>query len=141
MKKLILVLLLIFSTFNAYAYERPADSEIKKITMVGEILAIEKKDGSVLITNLLTPKLDDEKQNETSSTPNANNDSRISDNLDLEGISKPANGQTLVTLTEQGKKYHYSWCHTVKNPIGEVTVTEALRLGYEACKVCSPPSS
>lgn len=135
MKKLILILLLIFSTFNAYAYERPADSEIKKITMVGEILAIEKKDGSVLITNLLTPKLDDEKQNETSSTP-------ISDNLDLEGISKSAGRLVYIVTTDNADKYHYYRdCNTLarSNPsnIIQVTISEAKSRGYEElCKVC-----
>lgn len=47
---------------------------------------------------------------------------------------------TLVWITETGTKYHKRDCRTLKNSktVKPITIEEAVKLGYEACKVCKP---
>ena len=45
-----------------------------------------------------------------------------------------------VVVTPRGKKYHHEWCHTIKGSYRTLTIKQAKRRGYTACKVCSPPS-
>lgn len=47
---------------------------------------------------------------------------------------------TLVWITETGAKYHKRDCRTLKNSttVKSITIEEAVKLGYEACKVCKP---
>lgn len=46
----------------------------------------------------------------------------------------------LVWITEAGTKYHKKECRTLKNSttVKSITLEEAVKLGYEACKVCKP---
>ena len=50
-------------------------------------------------------------------------------------------GNGTYVITETGKKYHYKSCRTVKQVKQYVTIQEAKSMGYEACKVCNPPSN
>ena len=51
-----------------------------------------------------------------------------------------AKGSGNVVITPKGKKYHYSWCRTVRGSYTALTVAQARKRGYKPCKVCSPPS-
>lgn len=44
-------------------------------------------------------------------------------------------GQT-VYITENGKKYHAKKCSLAKTGKKGITLAEAIRLGYDPCKVC-----
>lgn len=46
----------------------------------------------------------------------------------------------LVWITEAGTKYHKKECRTLKNSttVKSIAIEEAIKLGYEACKVCKP---
>ena len=44
-----------------------------------------------------------------------------------------------VCVTEKGKKYHTISCRTIKNSaVTMLAKDEAVKLGYEPCKVCKP---
>lgn len=43
-----------------------------------------------------------------------------------------------VYKTPSGAKYHTANCHTVKNVSDAITVSEAVKLGLQPCKVCKP---
>lgn len=44
-----------------------------------------------------------------------------------------------VCVTANGKKYHTVSCRTIKNSdITMLAKDEAVKLGYEPCKVCKP---
>jgi len=57
----------------------------------------------------------------------------------LEGI--PGGGVWIAT--ESGKKYHYRDCRSLSrsdpDTLLELTVSEALKMGYTACGICKPP--
>lgn len=41
-----------------------------------------------------------------------------------------------VYVTEQGKKYHARICSVAKNGKRGISLADAKRLGYQACKIC-----
>ncbi|WP_297645874.1 hypothetical protein [uncultured Treponema sp.] len=44
-----------------------------------------------------------------------------------------------VCVSAKGRKYHTANCRTIKNSaITMLTKEEAIRAGYEACKICKP---
>ena len=44
-----------------------------------------------------------------------------------------------VYITATGEKYHEEDCRFLKKSKLPIALSEAIRLGYEACKVCEPP--
>lgn len=52
--------------------------------------------------------------------------------------SQDSNQETIVHITDTGKKYHRAGCRTLKSD-HEVTLEEAKAQGLEPCKVCNPP--
>jgi len=53
-------------------------------------------------------------------------------------LSVGAKAQT-VYKTPSGKKYHLSTCRMVNNVSTAITISDALALGLEPCKICNPP--
>ena len=46
-----------------------------------------------------------------------------------------------VYVTKTGEKYHREGCQHLRKSSSNIDLEEALRLGYEACKVCKPPKT
>lgn len=68
----------------------------------------------------------------------------LANELNIRGLSGSATDEKqtalepLVWIPKSGSKYHRnSSCSNMKDP-SQVTVTEAIRLGYEPCKRCKP---
>ena len=53
-------------------------------------------------------------------------------------LSVGAKAQT-VYKTPSGAKYHLSTCRMVNDVSKEITITEAIALGLQPCKICRPP--
>ena len=51
------------------------------------------------------------------------------------GTSLAANGET-VYITNTGKKYHSSGCSQLKNSKIAISIEDAMRRGYQPCKLC-----
>lgn len=49
------------------------------------------------------------------------------------------NEEIIVHVTDTGKKYHTKNCSFLKDSDREISLTDAVALGYEPCKVCHPP--
>lgn len=49
---------------------------------------------------------------------------------------------TTVYITKTGTKYHYDWCSTLKNSknLTPISASDAYNSGYDACKICKPPT-
>jgi hypothetical protein len=45
----------------------------------------------------------------------------------------------MVYKTPSGAKYHLSTCRMVKNTSEQITVSKAIELGLQPCKICNPP--
>lgn len=53
--------------------------------------------------------------------------------------SETDNDQLTVYITETGERYHLSSCRTLRGGGRPISLGEAKRRGYTACKVCQPP--
>lgn len=58
--------------------------------------------------------------------------------LFIASISLNADDNRIVYLSQTGVKYHIKTCRTLKKKPIPVTLKEAKRRGYTACKVCRP---
>jgi hypothetical protein len=56
-----------------------------------------------------------------------------------ESASQTENDQLTVYITETGERYHLSSCRTLRGGGRPISLGEAKRRGYKACKVCQPP--
>lgn len=46
-----------------------------------------------------------------------------------------------VYKTPSGNKYHLATCRMVKNVSNETSISDAIQLGLQPCKICRPPIS
>ncbi|MBR4797520.1 MAG: hypothetical protein IK040_07455 [Spirochaetia bacterium] len=54
-------------------------------------------------------------------------------------FAQSSNNSVTVYVTENGKKYHTAYCHTIKNSKTIFMKEEdAIKAGYNACKICNP---
>src|SRR5690606_27485990 len=56
------------------------------------------------------------------------------------GCSQNSPAQTVYT-TKTGEKYHTTNCRYLKYSKKEITLEQAINLGYQACSVCKPGSN
>ncbi|WIH83794.1 hypothetical protein NEI00_01105 [Brachyspira pilosicoli] len=45
-----------------------------------------------------------------------------------------------VYISDKGKKYHRGNCRTLRASKYPISIQEAKKRGYTACKVCNPPN-
>lgn len=50
-----------------------------------------------------------------------------------------AAGSTIVYITKTGAKYHRDGCSSLRQSKIDITLAEAIRRGYEPCRICNPP--
>ena len=51
-----------------------------------------------------------------------------------------ATGEETVYVTKTGTKYHQEDCSTLKKTKIPMKLKDAVKAGYEPCKVCHPPT-
>ncbi len=56
------------------------------------------------------------------------------------GCTSNSPAQTVYT-TKTGEKYHNGTCRYLKHSKKEITLAQAINLGYQACSVCKPNAS
>jgi hypothetical protein len=56
-----------------------------------------------------------------------------------EKTTSKADEDPIVYVKEGGKKYHKKNCAVVKTGKTGIKLSEALKKGYEPCKICNPP--
>ena len=95
-------------------------SEIKTETKINET-----KTNEIKATN----ESKENKANENSEIKNANE--TVSEN-------KINETEKIVYIAKTGKKYHLENCRTLRGEKEAIDLNEAIKNGYEACKVCKP---
>ena len=76
-----------------------------------------------------TNESEENKANENSEIKNANE--TISEN-------KINDAEKIVYIAKTGKKYHLENCRTLRGEKEAIDLNEAIKNGYETCKVCKP---
>lgn len=56
-----------------------------------------------------------------------------------ETVAEPDPQEITVYVTRTGEKYHRGSCHYLSRSKIPMTLSAAIRGGYEPCKVCRPP--
>ena len=161
MKKFILLLIilsvLIIQCSNEYSGESEK-SEIEFIEDDADNFVYEEAETNIIKTNEMKTKIvpkenkkdevkTETKINETKTNEiKATNESKENENLEIknanETVSENKINETekIVYIAKTGKKYHLENCRTLRGDKEAIDLNEAIKNGYEACKVCKPDS-
>ena len=119
-----------------FVYEEAETNIIKTNEMKTKIVPKENKKDEVKTE----AKINETKTNEIKST----NENKANENLEIknsnETISENKINETekIVYIAKTGKKYHLENCRTLRGDKEAVDLNEAIKNGYEACKICKP---
>ena len=58
---------------------------------------------------------------------------------DGQTIAQTENDELTVYVTDTGRRYHLSTCRMLRDSRHAISLGEAKRRGYTACKLCQPP--
>ena len=117
-----------------FVYEEVETNIIKTTETKSKIVPKENKKNEVktkIKTNEIktTNESEENKANENSEIKNANE--TISEN-------KINDAEKIVYIAKTGKKYHLENCRTLRGEKEAIDLNEAIKNGYEVCKICKP---
>ena len=151
MKKFIILLIilsvLIIQCSNEYAGESEK-SETESIEEDTDNFVYEEAETNIIKTNETKTisrenKISEIKTNEIKTT-NENKEDKANENLEIknanETISENKINKTekIVYIAKTGKKYHLENCRTLRGEKEAIDLNEAIKNGYEVCKICKP---
>ena len=119
-----------------FVYEKEEINTIKPTETKSKTVYKENKKNEVKIET----KINETKTNEIKST----NENKANENLEIknanETISENKINETekIVYIAKTGKKYHLENCRTLRGEKEAIDLNEAIKNGYEACKICNP---
>ena len=153
MKKFIIFLIilsvLIIQCSNEYSGESKK-SETESIEDDVDNFVYEEVETNIIKTNKTKTtskenKISEIKTNEIKTT-NESKENKANENLEIknanETISENKINETekIVYIAKTGKKYHLENCRTLRGEKEAIDLNEAIKNGYEVCKVCKPDS-
>ena len=83
------------------------------------------------------------KTNEIKAT-NENKENKVNENLEIKNSNETVNEnkinetEKIVYIAKTGKKYHLENCRTLRGEKEAIDLNEAIKNGYDVCKVCKP---
>ena len=119
-----------------FVYEEAETNIIKTNETKTKIVPKENKKNEVKTET----KINETKTNEIKST----NENKANENLEIknanETVSENKINETekIVYIAKTGKKYHLENCRTLRGEKEAIDLNEAIKNGYEVCKVCKP---
>ena len=157
MKKIIILLIilsvLIIQCSNEYSgeseksetefIEDDADNFVYEEVETNIIKTTETKSKIVPKENKKNEVKTETKTNEIKAT-NESKENKANENLEIknanETVSENKINETekIVYIAKTGKKYHLENCRTLRGEKEAIDLNEAIKNGYEACKVCKP---
>ena len=108
-----------------FVYEEEEINTIKPTETKSKTVYKENKKNEIKTTN----ESEENKANENSEIKNANE--TVSEN-------KINETEKIVYIAKTGKKYHLENCRTLRGEKEAIDLNEAIKNGYEVCKVCKP---
>ena len=155
MKKIIIFLIilsvLIIQCSNEYSGESEK-SETEFIEDDADNFVYEEAETNIIKTNETKAKIipkenkKDEIKTETNEikATNESKENKANENLEINnanetiGEKKINETEKIVYIAKTGKKYHLENCRTLRGEKEAIDLNEAIKNGYEACKVCKP---
>ena len=160
MKKFILLLIilsvLIIQCSNEYSGESEK-SETESIEDDADNFVYEEVEINIIKTNetkttsrenkiseiKTETKINETKTNEIKAT-NESKENKTNENLEIKNANetisenKINDAEKIVYIAKTGKKYHLENCRTLRGEKEAIDLNEAIKNGYEACKICKP---
>ena len=153
MKKFILLLIilsvLIIQCSNETSSEsEESKSEIEFIEDDADNFVYEEAETNIIKTNETKTtskenKISEIKTNEIKAT-NENKENKANENLEIKNANETINenkindAEKIVYIAKTGKKYHLENCRTLRGEKEAIDLNEAIKNGYEFCKICKP---
>ena len=154
---IILSVLIIQCSNEASGESKKPKSEIESIEDDADNFVYEEAETNIIKTNetkttskenkkdeiKTETKINETKTNEIKAT-NESKENKANENLEIkntnETISENKINETekIVYIAKTGKKYHLENCRTLRGDKEAVDLNEAIKNGYEACKICKP---
>ena len=138
---IILSVLIIQCSNEASGESKKPKSEIESIEDDSDNFVYEEAETNIIKTN--ETKINETKTNEIKAT-NESKENKANENLEIknanETISENKINETekIVYIAKTGKKYHLENCRTLRGEKEAIDLNEAIKNGYEVCKVCKP---
>ena len=79
-------------------------------------------------------KINETKTNEIKTT-NESKENKANENSEIKNANET---EKIVYTVKTGKKYHLENCRTLRGEKEAVDLNEAIKNGYEVCKICKP---
>ena len=119
-----------------FVYEEAETNIIKTNEIKSKIVPKENKKNEVKTET----KINETKTNEIKSTNEnkANEDLKIKNSNETVNENKINETEKIVYIAKTGKKYHLENCRTLRGEKEAIDLNEAIKNGYEVCKVCKP---
>ena len=97
----------------------------------------EEKNKTVVKENKATEVKTNELKNISESGETKTNE-KVEVKNETESENKINDIEKIVYISKTGKKYHLENCRTLRGEKEAIDVNEAIKNGYEACKICNP---
>ena len=144
---LIILSALIIQCSNEYSGESEK-SETEFIEDDADNFVYEEAETNIIKTNETKTKSKENKISEIKTneikTTKESKENKANENLEIknanETISENKINETekIVYIAKTGKRYHLENCRTLRGEKEAIDLNEAIKNGYEACKVCKP---
>lgn len=122
-----------------FVYEEVETNIIKTNETKAKIIPKENKKNEIKTET----KINETKTNEIKST-NENKENKANENLEIKNANETVSEnkineiEKIVYIAKTGKKYHLENCRTLRGEKEAIDLNEAIKNGYEVCKVCKP---
>ena len=159
MKKFIIFLIILSALIiqcsnEASGESEKSKSEIEFIEDDADNFVYEEVETNIIKTNEMKTKIvpKEDKKNEVKTetktneikATNESKENKANENLEIknanETVSENKINETekIVYIAKTGKKYHLENCRTLRGEKEAIDLNEAIKNGYEACKICKP---
>ena len=146
---LIILSVLIIQCSNEYSGEsEKSQIETEFIEDDADNFVYEEAETNIIKTNETKTKSKENKISEIKTneikTTKESKENKANENLEIknanETISENKINETekIVYIAKTGKRYHLENCRTLRGEKEAIDLNEAIKNGYEACKVCKP---
>ncbi|WP_242004478.1 hypothetical protein [Brachyspira aalborgi] len=157
MKKIIIFLIILSALIIQCSNEYSGESEKSEIEFIeddADNFVYEEAETNIIKTNETKTTSKENKKNEVKTETKINetktneikstNENKANENLEIKNANENS-GENKINYTEKivyiaktGKKYHLENCRTLRGEKEAIDLNEAIKNGYETCKVCKP---
>ena len=160
MKKIIIFLIILSALIIQCSNEYSGESEKSEIEFIeddADNFVYEEAETNIIKTNETKTTSKENKKNEVKTetkinetktneikTTNENKENKANENSEIKnssetiGENKINETEKVVYIAKTGKKYHLENCRTLRGEKEAIDLNEAIKNGYEDCKICKP---